>query len=57
MSKVNTWEQAVPFGYALTLTQITARLFIVVMGAPNHCCELVRQITVKRFSDSFTLFA
>ncbi len=31
MSKVNTWVtlQAVPFGYALTLTQITAGIFIV----------------------------
>lgn len=28
LSKVNTWAQAVPFGYALTLTQITAGLFI-----------------------------
>lgn len=41
MSKVNTWVQAVPFGYALTLTQITAAIFIVVMGAPTHFCELV----------------
>lgn len=41
MSKVNTWVQAVPFGYAFTLTQITAGIFIVVMEAPTHFCELV----------------
>ncbi len=38
MSKVNTWVQAVPFGYALTLTQITAGIYIYIMGAPTHFC-------------------
>lgn len=28
MSKVNTWAQAVPFGCAFTLTQITTGIFI-----------------------------